>query len=60
MAGEQTKTARRGQPHVGHGSGGRLDAEERAHGLGEHAGAGEGFDMDLGEGELAMEIGWTS
>ena len=60
MAGEQTKTARRGQPRVGNGSGGRLDAEERAHGRGEHAGAREGSAMDLGEGELAMEIGWTS
>ena len=60
MAGEQTKTARRGPPRVGNGSGGRLDAEERAHGRGEHAGAGEGSAVDLGEGELAMEIGWTS
>ena len=33
MAGEQTKTARRGPPRVGNGSGGRLDAEERAHAL---------------------------
>ena len=50
MAGEQTKTARRGPPCVGNGSGGRLDAEERAHGRGEHGGAGEGSAMDLGEG----------
>ena len=59
MAGEKTKTARRGQPRVGNGSGGRLDAEERAHGWGEHAGVTEGSVVDLGEGELAMEIGWT-
>jgi hypothetical protein len=50
VAGEQTKTVRRGQPRVGNDSGGRLDAEERAHGRGEHAGAGEGSAMDLGEG----------
>ena len=55
MAGEQTKTARHGPPCVGNGSGGRLDAEERAHGRGEHGGAGEGSVVDLGE-----EIGWTS
>ena len=60
MAGEQTKTARRGPPRVGNGSGGRLDAEERAHGRGEHGGTGEGPAVDLGEGELAKEIGWTS
>ena len=42
------------------GSGGRLDAEERAHERGEHGGAREGSAMDLGEGELAKEIGWTS
>ena len=54
------KMARRGQPRVGNDSGGRLDAEERAHGRGEHAGAGEGSAVDRGEGELAMEIGWTS
>ena len=60
MAGEQTKTARHGPPCVGNGSGGRLDTEERAHGRGEHGGAGEGSAMDLGEGELAKEIGWTS
>ena len=60
MAGEQKKTARCGQPRVGNGSGGRVDAKERAHGQGEHAGAGEGSSVDLGEGELAMEIGWTS
>ena len=51
---------RRGEPRVGNDSGGRLDAEERAHGLGEHAGAEEDSDVDLGEGELAMEIGWTT
>ena len=50
MAGEQTKTARRGQPRVGNGSGGRIDAEERAHDRVEHAGAGEGPAVDLGEG----------
>ena len=60
MAGEQTKTARHGPQRVGNGSGGRLDAEERAHCRGEHSGAGEGSAMDLGEGELAMEIRWTS
>ena len=60
MACEKTKTARRGQPRVGNDSGGRLDAEDQAHGRGEHAGAGEGSDVDLGEGELAMEIWWTS
>ena len=47
---EQTKMARRGPPHVGNDSGGRLDAEERAHGRGEHGGAGEGSAMDPGEG----------
>ena len=60
MAGEQTKTARHGPPCVGNGSGGRLDAEERAHDRGEHAGVEEGYTVDLGEWELAMEIGWTS
>ena len=60
MAGEQTKTARHGPTRVGNGSGGRLDAEERAHGRGEHGGTREGSAMDLGEGELAKEIGWTS
>ena len=60
MAGEQTKTARRGLQRVGNGSGGRLDAEERAHGRGEHGCAEEGSAVDLGEGELAKEIGWTS
>ena len=60
MADEQTKTVRRGPPRVGNGSGGRLDAQERAHGQGEHNGAGEGSAVDLREGELAMEIGWTS
>ena len=44
------KTTRRGQPHVGNGSGGRVDAEERAHGQAEHAGAVEGSAVDLGEG----------
>ena len=29
-------------------------------GRGEHGGAGEGSAVDLGEGELAKEIGWTS
>ena len=52
--------ARRGPLRVGNGSGGRLDTEERAHGRGEHGGAEEGSAVDLGEGELAMEIGWTS
>ena len=60
VAGEQTKTASHGPPRVGNGSGGRLDAEERAHDHGEDAGAGEGSDVDLGKGELAMKIGWTS
>ena len=50
MAGEQTKTSRHGPPRVGKGSGGRLDAEERAHGRGEHGGVGEGSAVDLGEG----------
>ena len=52
--------ARCGQPRVGNDSGGRLDAEGWAHSRGEHAGTGEGSVVDLGEGELAMEIGWTS
>ena len=60
MAGEQTKTARCGPPRVGNGSGGRLDAEERAHGRGEHSGAGEGSAVDLGREELGMEIRWTT
>ena len=60
VASEQMKTARHGQPCVGNGSGGRLDAEERAHGRGEHGSAGEGSAVDLGEGELAKELGWTS
>ena len=60
MAGERTKTTRHGHPRIGNGCGGRLDAEEREHGRGEHAGAGEGSAVDLGEGELTMEIGWTS
>ena len=50
MAGEQTNTARHGQPRVENDSGGRLDAEERAHGRGEHGGAREGSAMDMGEG----------
>ena len=52
--------ARRGQPRVGNDSGGRLDTEEQAHDRGEHGGTGEGSAVDLREGELAMEIGWTS
>ena len=44
------KPARREAPHVGKDSGGRLDAKERAHGQGEHGGAGEGSAVDLGEG----------
>ena len=60
VAGEKKKTVRRGPPRVGNGSGGRLDAEERAHGWGEHGGAGEGSAVDLGEGELVKEIGSTS
>ena len=54
------KMARRGPPRVGNDSGGRLDAEEWAHDWGEHADTGEGSAVDLGEGELAKEIGWTS
>ena len=50
MAGEQRKTARRGQQCVGNDTGGRLDTEERAHGRGEHDGAVEGSAVDLGEG----------
>ena len=50
MAGEKTKTARCRQPRVGNDSGGRLDAEEQAHGRGEHAGVRECSAMDLGEG----------
>ena len=42
--------ARRGPLCVGNDSGGRLDAEERAHGRGEHGGPGEGSAVDLGEG----------
>ena len=45
------------QPRVGNGSGGRLDTEERAHGQGEHGGAGEGSDMDLGEGSWQRRLG---
>ena len=44
------KTARLGPPRVGNGSGGRLDAEERAHDRGEHGGAGEDSVVDLVEG----------
>ena len=47
-----------GQPRVRNGSGGRLDAEERAHGRGEHAGAGEGSAVDLGE-EGAGDGDWV-
>ena len=50
MAGEQTKTARRGPPRVGNDSGGRLDAKERAHGRSEHGNAGEGSAVDLEDG----------
>ena len=50
MVGEQTKTVRRGPPCVGNDSGGKLYAEERAHGRGEHGGAEEGSAVDLGEG----------
>ena len=60
VAGEQTKTARHGPPRVGNDSEGRLDAEGRAHGRGERGGTEEGSAVDLGEGELAKEIGWTS
>ena len=60
MAREKIKTARRGEPRVGNDNGGRVDAEERAHGRGEHGCAEEGSAVDLGEGELAKEIGWTS
>ena len=35
---------------VGNNSGGRLDVEERAHGRGEHGGAGEGFCCGSGGG----------
>ena len=52
MAGELTKMARCGTPRVGNDSGGRFDAEERAH--------GRGCAVDLGRWELAKEIGWTS
>ena len=51
------QTARRGQPHVGNGGGCRLDAEEQAHGRGEHGGAGEGSAMDLGEGSWRRRLG---
>ena len=42
--------ARRGPPHVGNDTGGKLDAEERAHGQDEHASTGEGSAVDLGVG----------
>ena len=48
-AGEQTKTARRGQPRVGNGSEGRVDTEEWAHSRVEHTGAGKGSSVNLGE-----------
>ena len=51
------KTARRGPPRVGNGSGGRLDAEERAHGRGEHGGAEEGSAVDLGRGSWRWRLG---
>jgi hypothetical protein len=57
VAGEQTKTVRRGQPHVGNGSGSRVDAEERAHGRGEHAGAGEGSAVVWGRGSWRWRLG---
>ena len=58
VAGEQTKTARRGPPRVGNGSGGRLDAEEWAHGRGEHGGVGDGSAVDLGgEGSWQRRLG---
>ena len=57
MAGKQTKTARRGPPRVGNDSGGRLDAEERAHDRGEHGGAGEGSTVDLEEGGWRRRLG---
>ena len=57
MAGEQTKTARRGPSRVGNVSGGRLDAEERAHGRGEHGGAGEGSAVDLVGGSWRRRLG---
>ena len=57
MAGEQTKTARCGPPHVGNGGGGRLDSEERAHGQGEHGGAGEGSAVDLEGGSWRRRLG---
>ena len=52
------KTARHGPPCVGNDSGGRLDAEERAHDRGEHGGVGEGSAVDLGE-EGAGEGDWV-
>ena len=51
------KTVRRGPPRVGDISGGRLDAEERAHGRGEHGGAGEGSAVDPGEGSWRRRLG---
>ena len=49
---------RGGLPCVGNASGGRLDAEEQAHGRGEHGGAGEGSAVDLGEGG-AVDEDWV-
>ena len=49
MAGEQTKTTRHGQPRVRNDSGGRFDAEERAHARVEHTGTKKGSVVDLGE-----------
>ena len=60
VAGEQTKTVRRGPPHVGNGSGGRLDAEERAHSRVSKAAPERVLLWIWGRGELAKEIGWTS
>ena len=56
MAGEQTITARRGQPRVGNGSEDRVDAQERAHSWVDHANTRNGSGVDLGEGELAMQL----
>ena len=58
MAGEQTKTARRGPQRVGNDSGGRLDAEERAHDRVVHGGTRERSAVDLGEGR-AGEGDWV-
>ena len=48
---------RRGQPCVENDSGGRLDAEERAHGRGEHGSAGEGSAVDLEGGSWRRRLG---